>query len=112
MTTEGGYKNEPMEYYDASDEVAKTGIHQITISGGSSALDFSLVCKYCNGKYLAPTKSALRKHVSRFHKQEHVKYTKGAENPIMNNIFPCNQCDYKGPSRGALRQHKFRNHNK
>ena len=104
-------KSEPMDY---ETETSTPDMPQITIGGivGSSNrfIDFSLVCKYCNGRYIAPSKAALRKHVSRFHKEEHLKYSKSAEDPLVN-LFPCDQCSYRGPSDGALRQHRFRNHN-
>eukprot|EP00093_Oithona_nana_P011689 11689.XXX_710331_710474_1 [CDS] Oithona nana genome sequencing. len=30
-----------------------------------------LSCQYCQGQYVAPSRAALRKHVSRYHREEH-----------------------------------------
>jgi hypothetical protein len=65
-------------------------------------------CKYCNGEYLAPTRSALRKHISRLHQDSHIKHVHSVDPSILT--FPCDKCNYKGPSYGALRKHKSRIH--
>ena len=35
-----------------------------------------LVCPYCNGTYVAPSKGALSKHVNRNHRDIHKRWTK------------------------------------
>ena len=90
-------------------EFLKISSNWYIFAGGAGGIDFSLVCKYCDGSYVAPSKPALRKHVSRFHRDQHIRFSKSSADPLVN-CYQCKDCSYRGPSDGALRQHRFRNH--
>ena len=45
-----------------------------------------LRCPYCEGQYVAPSASALRKHVSRFHREEHRYFKENARRVELNEL--------------------------
>ena len=70
----------------------------VVVTPDNPKLDITKVCKYCKGQYVAPSKTALRKHVQRTHKEAHVKYTKSYPTTLEYYSYECPDCIYSGPS--------------
>ena len=96
----------PLEF--KNEDIAKELLNEISIK--QETVDAKYFCNHCQGKYVAPTNVALRKHISRNHKNEQKIFKENFRQT--NFYYQCPSCSYKGPSPNALKQHRARKHRK